>query len=226
MHFQQPLRVAIGTVTLLALLAPTAASSDEVDEKTLYYLGVALGRNLTNFQLSAKELDVVLRAAEDAVQGKAENLDDQIYGAKLRDFAQARQEVAAAQERDASASFLARAGTLEGAQKTDSGLIITHTQTGNGASPGPTDTVKVHYHGSLRDGTVFDSSVERGTPAEFPLNRVIPCWTEALQRMKVGGKSKLVCPSGIAYGDRGMPPKIPGGAALTFEVELIEIVKK
>ena len=90
----------------------------------------------------------------------------------------------------------------------------------------PTDTVKVHYHGTLRDGSVFDSSVDRGTPAQFSLNRVIPCWTEGVGMMKVGGKSKLVCPSVIAYGERGAPPKIPGNAALTFEVELIEIVSQ
>ena len=95
---------------------------------------------------------------------------------------------------------------------------------GTGDSPKDTDTVKVHYHGTLRDGTVFDSSVERGTPAQFPLNRVIPCWTEGVQKMKVGGKGRLTCPASIAYGDRGAPPKIKPGAALAFEVELLEIV--
>ena len=84
----------------------------------------------------------------------------------------------------------------------------------------------MHYHGTLRDGTVFDSSVERGTPATFPLNRVVPCWTEGLQKIKVGGKAKLVCPSSIAYGDRGAPPKIKPGAPLVFEVELIGIEAK
>jgi FKBP-type peptidyl-prolyl cis-trans isomerase len=84
--------------------------------------------------------------------------------------------------------------------------------------------VKVHYVGTLRDGTVFDSSRERGTPAQFPLNRVIPCWTEGVQKMKVGGKGRLTCPASIAYGDRGAPPKIKPGAALAFEVELLEIL--
>ena len=83
--------------------------------------------------------------------------------------------------------------------------------------------MSVHYHGTLRDGTVFDSSVQRGQPAEFPLNRVIPCWTEGVQKIKVGGKGQLVCPSDIAYGDRGSPPKIKGGAVLVFEVELLAI---
>ncbi len=97
---------------------------------------------------------------------------------------------------------------------------------GTGKAPKATDTVKVHYKGTLRDGKVFDSSIDRGKPATFALNRVIPCWTEALQKMSVGGKSKIVCPSKIAYGDRGAPPVISPGAALTFEIELIEIVKK
>ena len=105
---------------------------------------------------------------------------------------------------------------------TASGLKITHLVIGEGAHPKAANTVKVHYHGTLRDGTVFDSSVDRGTPAEFPLNRVIPCWTEGLQLMKEGGKSVLVCPADIAYGDRGAG-QIKPGAALRFDVELIEV---
>ena len=92
-----------------------------------------------------------------------------------------------------------------------------------GAFPTASDTVKVHYHGTLRDGTVFDSSVDRGTPVDFPLNGVIPCWTEGVQKMKVGGKARLVCPASLAYGDRGAPPKIKPGAALVFDVELLGI---
>ena len=106
---------------------------------------------------------------------------------------------------------------------TDSGLVFTEITAGTGASPAATDTVKVHYHGTFRDGRVFDSSVDRGEPAQFALNGVIPCWTEGVQRMKVGGKSRLVCPSDIAYSDQGRPG-IPGGAALVFQVELLEIV--
>jgi len=84
----------------------------------------------------------------------------------------------------------------------------------------------VHYTGTLIDGTVFDSSVQRGQPATFPLNGVVKCWTEGMQQIKVGGKAKLICPSDLAYGDQGRPPQIPGGATLVFEVELLEIVKK
>lgn len=106
---------------------------------------------------------------------------------------------------------------------TSSGLRITELTPGNDQHPTAKDKVVVHYHGTFDDGTVFDSSVERGKPATFPLNRVIKCWTEGLQLMGVGGKSKLVCPPKIAYGKRGRPPKIPKNARLTFEVELISI---
>ena len=110
-----------------------------------------------------------------------------------------------------------------GAVVTASGLIYRSLQDGNGPSPSVTDTVKVHYRGTLPDGKEFDSSYKRGEPASFPLNRVIRCWTEGVQRMKVGGKAKLVCPPGIAYGDRGAGGVIPPNATLVFEVELLGI---
>ena len=109
--------------------------------------------------------------------------------------------------------------------KTASGIVITTLKEGSGASPKSTETVKVHYRGVLENGKEFDSSYGRGQPATFPLNRVIACWTEGVQTMKVGGKVKLVCPSALAYGSRGVPGTIPPDATLVFEVELLEIVK-
>jgi FKBP-type peptidyl-prolyl cis-trans isomerase FkpA len=106
---------------------------------------------------------------------------------------------------------------------TASGLVYRSLTDGTGASPGPTDKVKVHYRGTLPDGTEFDSSYKRGQPIEFPLNRVIPCWTEGVQRMKVGGKAQLTCPPGIAYGERGAGGVIPPNATLNFDVELLGI---
>jgi FKBP-type peptidyl-prolyl cis-trans isomerase len=123
-----------------------------------------------------------------------------------------------------TASATAPGAPLNETKTTASGLKYTVLKRGTGAvSPKATDTVKVHYHGTLLDGTVFDSSVERGQPISFPLNGVIPGWTEGLQLMKVGGKSHLVCPAKIAYGDRGAPPKIKPGATLQFDVELLGI---
>jgi FKBP-type peptidyl-prolyl cis-trans isomerase FkpA len=108
-----------------------------------------------------------------------------------------------------------------------SGLIYKSVKDGSGPSPVATDVVKVHYRGTLPDGKEFDSSIKRGQPAEFPLNRVIKCWTEGVQKMKVGGKAQLTCPPGIAYGERGTPGgPIPPNATLSFEVELLGIVTK
>ena len=107
------------------------------------------------------------------------------------------------------------------------GLVYKSLKDGNGASPAATDTVRVHYRGTLPDGKEFDSSIGRGQPAEFPLNRVIKCWTEGVQLMKVGGKAQLICPAAIAYGERGTPGgPIPPNATLHFEIELLGIVKK
>jgi FKBP-type peptidyl-prolyl cis-trans isomerase FkpA len=120
-------------------------------------------------------------------------------------------------------AYLEKAAAEPGAQKTASGLVYRDVTAGSGASPKATDTVKVHYRGTLINGKEFDSSYARNEPAEFPLNRVIACWTEGVQKMKVGGKARLVCPSSIAYGEGGAPPDIPGGATLVFEIELLGI---
>jgi FKBP-type peptidyl-prolyl cis-trans isomerase FkpA len=103
-----------------------------------------------------------------------------------------------------------------------SGVTVTHLKAGTGAQPTATDTVTVNYRGTLADGTEFDSSYKRGTPASFPLGQVVPCWTQGLQKMKVGEKAKLVCPPATAYGERGVGP-IPPNSTLTFEVELLKI---
>jgi FKBP-type peptidyl-prolyl cis-trans isomerase FkpA len=126
----------------------------------------------------------------------------------------------------AQADFAAKAAAEKGAQKTESGLVYLSLKEGAGANPKETDTVKVHYRGTLPGGKEFDSSIARGQPAEFPLNRVIQCWTEGVQRMKVGGKAKLTCPPGIAYGERGAGGVIPPNATLQFEVELLGISGK
>ena len=123
----------------------------------------------------------------------------------------------------ANAAFLEKSAAEPGAIKTASGLVYRELTAGSGAGPRATSKVKVHYRGTLTDGTEFDSSYKRGQPAEFGLNQVVPCWTEGVQRMRPGGKARLVCPSQIAYGDAGSPPTIPPGATLVFEIELLEI---
>ncbi|OAJ54731.1 FKBP-type peptidylprolyl isomerase [Paraburkholderia ginsengiterrae] len=110
-------------------------------------------------------------------------------------------------------------------EKLPSGVVVEHLTVGTGAQPAAEDVVKVNYRGTLANGTEFDSSAKHGGPATFPLNRVIPCWTQGVQKMKVGGKAKLTCPAATAYGERGVGP-IPPNSDLTFEVELVGIVNK
>ena len=106
---------------------------------------------------------------------------------------------------------------------TKSGLVYQSLKEGSGAAPAATDTVKVHYRGTFQDGREFDSSYKRGEPTEFPLNRVIPCWTEGVQLMKPGGKARLTCPPAIAYGERGAGSVIPPNSTLNFEIELVSV---
>lgn len=120
-------------------------------------------------------------------------------------------------------SLTAQANSPAATQTLPSGVVVTHLTAGSGAQPSPSSVVKVHYEGKLKDGTVFDSSYKRGSPAVFPLNRVIPCWTEGVQTLKVGGKATLQCPAKTAYGASGAGGVIPPNADLTFTVELIGI---
>ncbi len=223
------MRIAIaGALVILLGGAPALAQDPSLkteEDKTLYALGLLVSRSLANFNLTEAELATVLAGIGDGVRKRDQKVDLQTYGQKVQALHTARVGASADVEKKAGDAFLAKAAGEKGATKTSSGLVISTLKPGSGASPAPSDTVKVHYHGTLMDGTVFDSSVERKEPATFPLNRVIACWTEGLQKMKVGGKSRLVCPPALAYGDTGAPPRIKPGATLVFEVELLEIVK-
>jgi FKBP-type peptidyl-prolyl cis-trans isomerase FkpA len=193
------------------------------EEKTLYALGVSVGQSLQVFALTPAELELVKRGMTDAVTGAKLQVEPQAYMPKLNELAKSRQEQSAKIQKQKGEEYAAKVAKEKGAVKTDSGLVYKELKAGTGPSPKATDRVKVNYRGTLIDGTEFDSSYKRNEPATFPLNGVIPCWTEGLQKMKVGGKAQLVCPSSIAYGDRGRP-SIPGGATLVFEVELLEIL--
>lgn len=226
----RPGRLAVLGAGILACLVAAAASAQLTpktdDEKAFYTIGAVYAEQFTNLQpMSEREVELLIQGLRDALGGKPLAVDKQEGGQLVRPMAQARQERAIGREKSASAAYIAEQAARSGAKQTDSGLVYSVIESGDGASPSATDTVRVHYHGTLRDGTVFDSSVERGQPAEFPLNRVIPCWTEGVAMMKTGGKSRLVCPADIAYGDRGQG-LIPGGAALTFEVELLDVVSQ
>ena len=199
---------------------PAPLTTDE--EKTIYALGLSIGQSLSMFNLTPPEIELVKRAITDAAAGKpAVELSE--WGPKIQPLASSRAAEVAVKEKATSAAYLAKCAAEPGAVKTESGLVYRELKVGTGESPKATDTVKVHYRGTLVNGTEFDSSYKRNEPAQFPLTGVIKCWTEGVQRIKVGGKSTLVCPSDLAYGDQGRP-SIPGGATLIFEIELLEIV--
>jgi len=213
---------------LTALFGAGLASAADLAndrQKTFYALGVAVSQSLGDFSLTAAELEIVKEGMSDGVLKRPLKVDMQTFGPKIQPLAESRASAGAEKEKAAGAAFLARATAEAGAKKTESGAIVKVIKEGSGPTPTAASTVKVHYHGTLTDGTVFDSSVRRGEPATFPLAGVIKCWTEGVQQIKVGGKSRLVCPANIAYGDRGSPPVIKPGATLVFEVELLEILK-
>jgi len=211
------------TETAAAAVAPAAAApaltTDE--QKTIYAVGLAMSRQLDQLGLSEPELNIVKRALSDASIGKPA-VDIEVWGPKIDGLVQSRAGGMAAKEKAAGKAYADKAATQKGAVRSASGLVYRELTAGSGASPKATDKVKVHYRGTLLNGTEFDSSYKHNAPAEFPLNGVIPCWTEGVQKMKVGGKSALVCPADIAYGDGGRPG-IPGGATLLFDVELLAI---
>ena len=209
----------------LAAASPAFADPKTEEEKVLYAIGLVVSQNLSSFNLTDAELKMVMQGMSDALSKKTPKVELQTYGPKIQDLQKTRMTAIAAAEKKTGEAYLVKAAAEKDAKKLPSGVIITTLKPGTGASPTSTDKVKVHYHGTTTDGAVFDSSVQRGEPASFPLDKVIKCWTEGVQQMKVGGKSRLVCPADVAYGDRGAPPRIKPGATLVFEVELLAIEK-
>lgn len=209
--------------------AQTSAAPMSDEQKSIYAYGAAVGKQVGQqtgqLRLTPEELEIFRSGFTDTLTGKEPAVEIEKYEQSFQQFAEARINAGAEETRKRGEDFLAAAAGEEGAVKTDSGLVYRTLTPGTGESPKATDTVRVHYEGKLTDGTVFDSSRQRGEPVEFGLDRVIPCWTEGVQRMKVGETARLVCPSSIAYGDRGAGGSIPPGATLAFEVELLDIVR-
>ncbi|MGC4027606.1 MAG: FKBP-type peptidyl-prolyl cis-trans isomerase [Steroidobacteraceae bacterium] len=220
--------ILIAAVVGLAGCAQAAQPTPKTDdEKALYALGVILSRNIQSFNFSDKELELVKAGVTDGARDKSQ-LDDKALETllpKLQELQNQRMAAATEKEKAAGSAYLTKAAAEKGATKTGSGLVIKTVQEGTGATPAASDVVKVHYTGKFVDGKVFDSSLERNEPVTFPLSGVIPCWTEAVQLMKVGGKAQITCPPELAYGDQGRPPQMRGGATLVFDVELLDIVK-
>lgn len=215
---------AISMLCLVGIATAADAELQTDEEKVFYYLGTALSVNLAPLNPTDEEVELIVRGLHDALAGNAIELDAEAFGQKLNEIAQERMAVSSLREEAAGREYLQQMAAEDGAIITDSGIVILELVAGTGASPAPDSTVTAHYHGTLRDGTVFDSSVTRGQPFTSSLDKVIPCWREAIPSMQEGGKSKISCPAELAYGDRGSGA-IPGGAALTFEVELIDVVE-
>ena len=212
---------------LVAAAAAAAGPELKTDEqKTLYALGLAVSRSLAPFTLTDSEIELVKAGLADGVLTQGQEASTCRRTARRSRSCRRRGRASRRpREKKAGQAFLDKAAAEKGATKTASGLIITTIKPGTGPSPKATDKVKVHYTGTLTDGTVFDSSVQRDEPATFPLNGVIPCWTEGVQLMKVGGKSQARLPVRHRLRRPRAPPKIKPGSTLVFEVELLEIVK-
>ena len=204
--------------------APAALELKTEDDQALYALGLDIGNNIGVFALQPAELKLVEAGLSDAIAKKQPPLVDlDAVRPKIMELARKRQLGKADAEKAKGKAAVDTAAKEPGAQQLASGIVVKSLRPGTGASPTATDAVKVHYRGTLMNGTEFDSSYKRNEPATFPLNRVIPCWTQGVQRMKVGGKAELVCPPELAYGERGAGATIPPNSTLRFEIELLGI---
>ncbi len=219
------LPILLALAALVAFAAPALAEVkiESDTDKAIYLIGVDFAQRLQPLYLTDEEVQIIARGLRDQTAGNAMQLDPAVYGPKLTMLQEERAKAALLAEAPKAEAYIKAQAKASGAKQTSSGLIYTEVSAGSGKSPVDGSKVSVHYTGSLRDGTVFDSSVERGQPAEFVIGQVIKCWNEALPMMKSGGKAKLVCPAAIAYGDGGVPGAIPPGAVLTFEVELLSV---
>ena len=215
--------------------APTAPGLQTDKDKISYSMGFDIGRKIgKDFKANGVDMDpaVFAQGIKEGLSGLKPTLTEDEMKKVMEAFrkqmiADAPKKAAeqAAKNKKDGEDFLAANGMKPGVTTTKSGLQIKVIKEGTGDTPKPTDTVKTHYHGTLIDGTVFDSSVERNEPVTFPVKGVIPGWTEALQLMKVGEKAQLFIPSDLAYGEDGSPPDIGPNSALVFEIELLGIEK-
>ncbi len=193
-------------------------------EKLSYALGMSIAANLQQSGVAEIDVDAFARGLKHHIEGTTTEIDQQEAGKIINEFFAAVQSKQFEANIKAGQDFLAENAKKEGIVTLESGLQYEIMNEGDGAKPNAADNVKCHYHGTLIDGTVFDSSVERGEPATFPVNGVIAGWVEALQMMPVGSKWKLYVPSNLAYGEHGAGQQIQPHTTLVFEVELLDIV--
>jgi FKBP-type peptidyl-prolyl cis-trans isomerase FkpA len=210
---------------LVAVVGTTYAEEVKLEteqDRTLYAFGVMIAARMPKFNPTPQEIDKIVAGLKDGIQGQEPRVAMADYAEKMDSFFQQRMAEASATETAAGTRFREEIANQSGAVTSDTGVIYIEIEAGSGAQPVDGDSVKVHYEGTLRDGTVFDSSIARGEPATFQVDGVVPCFSEGLKKMKAGGKARLVCPPEQAYGNRGTP-RIPPGATLSFEVQLLEV---
>ena len=216
-------KLIICAFVFLLTIPAWAVHPQTEDQKAIYALGAEIGKNIYILNLSTEEYEFVKQGMTDAAAGKKLEAEPEAYRQNINSLLKTRKQAAAQKQKEAAKSYLENAAKGKNVQKTASGLIYQQIKAGTGAQPKASDIVKFHYTGTLIDGKQFDSSVKRGKPVDLPLDMIIPCWKEGIGKMKVGGKAKLICPSDIAYGDKGLPPIVPGSATLIFEVELLDV---
>jgi len=221
------LRTLACALGALLTLAPASAQQPPLEtdnDKTLYALGLVLAQKISQFKLQPAEAELVAAGFRDGASGAEPRVALDVYGPQIDPMLRQRFDELMAEQKAAGEAYYQKFAQEPGVEKTESGILFQQIEAGSGPKPDENASVKVHYHGTLADGTVFDSSKQRNEPATFPLGGVIPCFKEGLQKLAVGGKAKIVCPSHLAYGPQGSPPRIPPDATLTFELELIEIL--
>lgn len=216
-------KIILSLILIMGITSINAQNLNTEMEKVSYSLGVNVAKSVKNQGLTSIDSEAIAQAFTDVFEGNELKISEQESNLILQDYFGKLAKEAQSANVEAGEKFLAENAKRDGITTTATGLQYEVLAEGSGDSPKETDQVTVHYHGTLIDGTVFDSSVERGQPAKFPVNGVIPGWVEALQLMKTGAKYKLFIPSNLAYGERGAGGSIGPNATLIFEVELISI---
>lgn len=216
-------RIAALNAEITELKKPVEVDLSDSTEQVSYCFGVVLGHNFKNTGLDSLDMDIFLSAMQDVFQKKPLKVGPKEAEAMMHQYMQATMMKRSAIAKERSQVFLDANKTKEGVKTTATGLQYEILSEGKGKSPTTADRVTVHYTGKLTDGTIFDSSIQRGQPATFRVNQVIPGWTEALKLMQEGDKWILYIPYSLGYGERGSPPQIPPFSTLIFEVELIKV---
>lgn len=204
-----------------------AEESLKEDQKTFYAIGLSIARSLAPFDLTSEELEIVKAGINDVISGKTPAVQLESYNIQIQGLARARLKAKADKVAAINKEFFEKAANENGAIKSSSGLVYLSLKEGSGLIPGPGDTISINYRGTLPDGKEFENTFKWDTPPrDLKINSVMKCWSEGIQKMRTGGKSKLSCPASLAYGENGYGNLVPPGVALAFEIELLDVRKE